>query len=94
MIKNLHKRVNVAHLILTFLCYFLIKDEQRKIYHKKGEKNVFDQKVSASSESIMLLIVEGHSTDLDLFMMLCNVLNPTPQNGLWCGDLTSRSYER
>lgn len=55
MIKNLQKNVNIAHFILTFLCYFLIKDEQKKIYRKKGEKNIFDYEVSASSESIMLL---------------------------------------
>lgn len=57
----------MSHTVFTFLCYFLTEDELGKIYGEKEEKNVFDYEVGASNESIHVT-VEGHSTDLDLFL--------------------------
>ena len=62
---------------LTFLCYFLIEDEEGKINRKGEEGNIFDYEVSASNESIHVT-VERHSTNLDLFLMFHIVRIRTP----------------
>ncbi len=79
--------------VFTFLCYFLIEDEQGKINRKGEEENIFDYEVGASNESIHVT-VERHLTNL--FLMFHIVGTPTPQNGLstfsvgnsrWLGEM-------